>query len=155
MKKYYVLFLLIIIISFVVQDENTLAAFNYNDIYDIYYLDFRDTNLNTNNFNDYFNLEDIDILKISPHIEETYKSKFKFDEYLFDYSSYSNNIKKFKDYFLEQIRLINYNDYELAKVNGIKIDMVKVFTTKNIILKIINKDKNVKYMFNYHDYLEV
>ena len=155
MKKYYILFILIIIIIFMVQEEKYEAVFETDNIYEIYYLDFRNSNLNTNNFNDYFNDETIDVLKITPHISEIYVNKFNFDEYLFDYSSYNSNIKKFKDSFLEQLKLINYDDYESAKINGIKIDMVKVFANKNSILKILKSDKNVKYVFNYHDYLEV
>ncbi len=151
MKKIIILFLSIIII-FSISKASTKEVFNEYD-YNIYYLDFREANLTTENFNEYFN--NIDILKISPYINPIYKNKFKFDEYLFDYSSYDNNIKKFKESFLKELKLINYSDYINCSIKGIKIDMVKVYARKSDINKIINKDKNVKYVFNYSDYVKV
>ncbi len=154
MKKYYLLFILMIIIILLVKEEKIVSVFYDYNSYDIYYLDFRNTNLTTENFSEYFN-DKIDILKITPHINKIYKNKFKFDEYLFDYSSYNNNIKIFKEEFLKELKIINYDDYVKCKINGIKIDMVKVYSNKEDILKIIRKDKNVKYVFNYSDYVKV
>ena len=153
MKKYYILFILILIIIFTVDNESVMPVFNEND-YDIYYLDFRNTNLNTNNFNDYFN-EEIDILKISPYINPIYKNKFSFDEYLFNYSSINNNIKIFKEKYLNELKKYNYDDYNYSLIYGIKIDMVKVYSNKKNINNLLNKDKNVKYVFNYIDYIDI
>jgi len=153
MKKYIIIGLLFLFLINIKQKIE--PVFNTNNVYSIYYLDFKNTNLNTENFLKYFNNPNIDILKIEPYINPIYKYKFSLTEYLFNYSSKNNNLKTFKKRFLEEIKGINYNDYSLCVINGIKIDMVKVYTTKEEIDKLLKLDNNVKYMFNYTDYSEI
>ena len=155
MKKFYFILILLIIIFLFNKSEKVIAVFGENNYYEIYYLDFRDSNLNTNNFLEYFNNENIDVLKIEPYINPIYKNKIEFDEYLFDYTSKSNNIKRFKETFLKKLKLINYDDYIKNNINGIKINMVKVYSNEKEIIKLLKKDKNVKYVFNYSDYSKV
>ena len=155
MKKIIVIFILLMIVFIINKSETIVSVFNDNDIYDIYYLNFKDTNLNTNNFLDYFDNINIDVLKIEPYINPLYINKFTFDEYLFNYSGKSNNIKKFKEKYLEELKQINYDEYIKYSINGIKINMVKVFTSKEEINKIVKNDKNVKYVFNYSDYISL
>ncbi len=155
MKKiYFILTVLIIFFLFNNKDE-IITVFNTNDYYEIDYLDVRDANLNTENFLDYFDNDDIDILKIEPYINPVYKNKIDFDTYLFNYSSKKNNIKIFKNIYLEKIKNINYDDYCFYRIKGVKIDLVKVYSTEENIKKILKKNKNVKYVFNYTDYSKV
>ena len=155
MKKIVIILVLLCILFIINKKETIISVFNSDDQYDIYYLDFRDSNLNTDNFLDYFDNINIDVLKIEPYINPLYKDKFNLDEYLFNYSGKGNNIKKFKDKYLEELKQINYSDYTSCIINGIKINMVKVFTTKEEIKKIIKNNKNVKYVFNYTDYASI
>ena len=152
MKKIIILLVLLCVIFIINKKETIISVFNNDDQYEIYYLDFRDSNLTTNNFLDYFDNINIDVLKIEPYINPLYKDKFSFDEYLFNYSGKSNNIKKFKTKYLEELKQINYKDYTSCIINGIKINMVKVFTTKEEIKAITKSIENVKYVFNYTDY---
>lgn len=156
MKKVLMIFtiVLIILISFFKKEE-VLTVFNYSSEYEIYYLDFRCTDLNTNNFMNYFSDIDIDIIKIKPYINPLYKANFKNKEYIFDYKSNISNLNSFKDKYLEELKSINYEEYTFNKINGIKIDMVKVYANNSSIKKIQQFDKNVKYMFKYNDYINI
>ena len=155
MKKLIIFLILLSIIFFIDKKEKIIDVFNENNYYEIYYLDFRNTNLTTNNFIEYFNNKNIDILKIQPYINPIYRNKISFYEYQFDYSGINSNIKKLKDKYLSELKIINYDEYVKYRISGIKIDMVKVYAREEDIIKILNKDKSVKYMFNYIDYSKV
>ena len=155
MKKICLIILLLVSIFLFNRKEKIISVFSTDDYYEIYYLDFRNTNLNTENFLNYFSDDSIDILKIEPYINPIYKNKFDFNSYLFDYSSKKNNIKNFKNKYLEKLKQINYNDYFLYRVEGIKINLVKVYSNEEGIKRILKMDKNVKYVFNYTDYSKV
>jgi len=156
MKKVLILLILIFIFSFILNKNKIQTVFSVDTEYEIYYLDFRKVNLNTNNFNDYFNNNNMDIIKIEPYVNPIYKDKIKNLNYLFDYYSNESNIKKFKERYLKEIKNNNYiDDYNKYLINGIKIEMVKVYSNYKEILELISLNNKIKYTFTYIDYQKI
>ncbi len=154
MKKKIIILVIILLIFSISNNERIVSVFDMGGLYEIYYLDFKEENLNTNNFESYFN-ENIDIIKIEPYINDIYKNKIGNVNYLFDHNDINYNINNFKEKYLKILKNNNYiDDYNKYSTNGIKINMVKVYTTETEILKLVN-NKKIKYYFTYTDYQHI
>lgn len=149
------LFTLLNVIIFVGQDKAT-PVFNYLDIdlsnegknYDIYTLSFNDININTNNFDNYFNKLKLKILGIYPEINSLYVDKLKtnINYFAFTNKDNSNNIEKFTLLYFDILSSYGFsNEIEKTHFNGIKIAKVKMYTSIDVINKLVSKYPSITY----------
>ena len=123
--------------SLVLNDEEDIIPVFDNGIeeYNIYVLDLSKEQVTTNNITNYF--DDIKILEIYPYINPIYK-KFIKKSYTFNTSiSTKKNISNFIVEYMNQLKQNALtSEMVLFNLNGIKIDKIKVYTSKNQINKL-------------------
>lgn len=131
-------------VVFIVKEDKTMPVFNELDnSYNIYTLDISKQNINTKNLLDYF--DNIKILEVYPYINPIYKKLINLPNYSFNTAlSNKKNISLFTSLYLRKIDDNSLSE-ELAKykINGIKINKIKVYATNSIINHLIF-DKNMK-----------
>ena len=143
MKKYIFFLLIILILSILLKQEQIVSVISYDDYeYSMYILEFPNKNLSTNNLEDYFN--DIQIVYVTPYVNELYKSKIKYNQYFFEPISLKENINRFITSYLNHLNNFGYQKDALDyRINGIKIDRIKVYSKESDIKKI--NIENIKY----------
>ena len=144
-----IIFIIIVVISIffsliITKGEETEMVFSENsNYYDIYILDISKENINTNNIIDYF--DDIKILEIYPYINPIYKKLININSYSFNtILSNRKNISLFTSEYLKKLEDNNLKE-EIVKyrINGIKINKIKVYASNNSMNYIIN-NYNIK-----------
>ncbi len=144
-----IIFIIIVVISIffsliITKGEETEMVFSENsNYYDIYILDISKENINTNNIIDYF--DDIKILEIYPYINPIYKKLININSYSFNtILSNKKNISLFTSEYLKKLEDNNLKE-EIVKyrINGIKINKIKVYASNNSMNYIIN-NYNIK-----------
>ena len=142
MKKIMTIFIVIILIIIYmtfIPSAKTQTVF-YENSSNYILIDIQKCDINTINFNDYFN--EIKVIKIYPNIDKLYENKV---EYLKEYSFnniYTNkeNINKFKELYINELNKRGYNVTNFI-INGIKINKVKVYLENNDYSLLKNKIK--------------
>lgn len=124
MKK-ILLFFTVLILLFFYTKENDAAVFSYIDaeVFDNYYIEFKDCDLNTNNFINklnYLNYKDFKILEIKPVIS--------FGE---TYTFYTNDLESILDEFKN--KYINKMMEESKYTSNICIKEIKINTSNYIL----------------------
>lgn len=149
MKKVMYLFIIIFFIILIINKTNTnndISVMKYEDdsnISNIYYLDYSNEVLSTNNFK----------LKISPlkyydyvirKIYPKYNGHVK-EYYTYDFSN-TNSIDNFKEDYLNLLRNNHmYEEIDKTKMTGIIIKGLEIYTTKEAIENYLKKYPKVKY----------
>lgn len=129
MKKIILLFIVILIV-FSYNNEESIEVFSYSkeEVFDNYYINFKDCNLNTNNFIEKFSYikeSDFKILKVTPYND--LKSEFLF--YTDDLEYILNNLKN---------KYINLMMDESKYTTNICIKEIKINTSNFILDKLKN-----------------
>lgn len=129
MKKIILLFIVILFV-FSYNNEEYTEVFSYSkeEVFDNYYINFKDCNLNTNNFIDKFSyLKDSDfkILKITPYNDLNSEFLFYTDDLEYILSDFKNNY-------------INLIMNESKYTTNICIKEVKINTSNFILDKLKN-----------------
>lgn len=131
MKKILILAICIfLLLNF--KEDKIITAFNENEEYSFYILEFLNKNISTNNFDKYFS--NLNVIWIEPYINELYADRIK-KRYQFD------NLNKFKSKYLEILIDNGYrNEAVNLKLEGIKIKKIKLYASNKIVenLKIEN-----------------
>ena len=131
MKKILILAICIfLLLNF--KEDKIITAFNENEEYSFYILEFLNKNISTNNFDKYFS--NLNVIWIEPYINELYADRIK-KRYQFD------NLNKFKSKYLEILIDNGYRNEAInLKVEGIKIKKIKLYASNKIVenLKIEN-----------------
>ena len=131
MKKILILAICIfLLLNF--KEDKIITAFNENEEYSFYILEFLNKNISTNNFDKYFS--NLNVLWIEPYINELYADRIK-KRYQFD------NLNKFKSKYLEILIDNGYRNEAInLKLEGIKIKKIKLYASNKIVenLKIEN-----------------
>jgi len=138
MKKYIIGFL-VIFLGFVLNlnlKENNIMVFNeYNNEYGMYVLEFPNYNISTNNLENKF--RDIKIIWLEPYVNILYKEKLGYKRYYFEEISLSENINRFKSYYITKLNNYNYNlDAINYQISGIKIIRMKIYSNEDNIKKL-------------------
>lgn len=129
---------------------------NYSAEYDIFYLDFRNSNLTSNNFLKYFN-KDITVIKVYPYINPIYKNKLdkRMHSYDFSTSNLNTNLVNLNDFYINMLKKNGTStEYENVYLMGVKIDMVKIYANYIDVYQIIKKDKNIKFFYNLDETID-
>lgn len=129
MKK-LILLIVIILLIFSYNNEEDIIVFSYTkeEIYDNYYINFKECDLNTNNFIEkmsYLKEYDFKILKITPYHNLN-------NDYLF----YSNNLEYILDKFKNDY--INLMINESKYTTNICIKEIKINTSNYVLDKLKN-----------------
>ena len=95
----------------------------------MYVLEFPYHNISTSNIEVF---KDMQIIWIEPMINKLYRISCR---YYFENVSFKENIKRFKDYYLSEMSYYK-NDMVIAKVSGIKINRMMIYTSKDKISKL-------------------
>ena len=114
------------------KEDKIITAFNENEEYSFYILEFLNKNISTNNFDKYFS--NLNVIWIEPYINELYADRIK-KRYQFD------NLNKFKSKYLEILIDNGYRNEAInLKLEGIKIKKIKLYASNKIVenLKIEN-----------------
>ncbi len=131
MKKILILAICIfLLLNF--KEDKIITAFNENEEYSFYILEFLNKNISTNNFDKYFS--NLNVIWIEPYINELYADRIK-KRYQFD------NLNKFKSKYLEILIDNGYRNEAInLKLEGIKIKKIKLYASNKIVenLKIEN-----------------
>ena len=129
MKKIILLFIVILLI-FSYNNEESIEVFSYSkdEIFDNYYINFKDCDLNTNNFVDKFSYikdNDFKILKITPYNDLNSEFIFYTDDLEYILNNFKNNY-------------INLMMDESKYTTNICIKEVKINTSNFILDKLKN-----------------
>lgn len=129
MKKIILLFIVILIV-FSYNNEESIEVFSYSkeEVFDNYYINFKDCDLNTNNFVDKFSYikdNDFKILKITPYNDLNSEFLFYTDDLDYILSNFKNNY-------------INLMMDESKYTTNICIKEVKINTSNFILDKLKN-----------------
>ena len=131
MKKILILAICIfLLLNF--KEDKIITAFNENEEYSFYILEFLNKNISTNNFDKYFS--NLNVIWIEPYINELYADRIK-KRYKLD------NLNKFKSKYLEILIDNGYRNEAInLKLEGIKIKKIKLYASNKIVenLKIEN-----------------
>lgn len=138
MKKLLLCLLCLFLVSSNKSYE-TIFVFNENDnSYKFYEISFLNKCVSTKNLDKYF--EDIEIISVSPFINELYADKINFERYNFEQISRERNITRFSNKFISILEKNNYkNDALKAKINGIYIKKIVVYCSCDKINLLKNK----------------
>ncbi|MEG0825918.1 MAG: hypothetical protein RR404_00450 [Bacilli bacterium] len=141
MKKF--LFLLLIFINLFLFDmsvtsvlNNTLTVFNDNDfvLYEIY------TTTTTKNLLQYVK-EPTKIFEVDIENSINY-NRINNYKYIFNTSSNKQNIDMLVRKFTQKLIYYGYNkESNLINFNGIKINRIKIYTTQNNLIEMLNTNK--------------
>ena len=130
MKKLLILFIIILLIfSYNKKEDIEVFLYSKEEVFDNYYINFEDCDLNTNNFIDKFSYlkeSDFKILKITPYNDLNSEFLFYTDDLEYILSNFKNNY-------------INLMMDESKYTTNICIKEVKI-NTSNIVL---DKFKNI------------
>ena len=119
----------IILLLFIINPHSDVSSV-YNDTnYDMYVLEFPYYNISTSNI-DIF--EDIQIIWIEPLVNKLYHISYR---YYFEDVRFKENIERFKEYYFYKLSYYK-NDIAIAKVSGIKINRMMVYSSKEKISKL-------------------
>lgn len=129
MKKIILLFIVILLV-FSYNNEEYIEVFSYSkeEVFDNYYIKFKDCDLNTNNFIDKFSYikdSDFKILKITPYNDLNSEFLFYTDDLEYILSDFKNNY-------------INLIMNESKYTTNICIKEVKINTSNFILDKLKN-----------------
>ena len=129
MKKIILLFIVILIV-FSYNNEESIEVFSYSkeEVFDNYYINFKDCDLNANNFVDKFSYikeSDFKILKITPYNDLNSEFLFYTDDLDYILSNFKNNY-------------INLMMDESKYTTNICIKEVKINTSNFILDKLKN-----------------
>ena len=129
MKKIILLFIVILLV-FSYNNEEYIEVFSYSkeEVFDNYYIKFKDCDLNTNNFIDKFSYlkeRDFKILKITPYNDLNSEFLFYTDDLEYILSEFKNNY-------------INLIMNESKYTTNICIKEVKINTSNFILDKLKN-----------------
>ena len=95
MKKLLILFIIILLIfSYNKKEDIEVFSYSKDEIFDNYYINFKDCNLNTNNFIEKFSYikdNDFKILKITPYNDLNSEFLFYTDDLEYILSNFKNN----------------------------------------------------------------
>lgn len=95
MKKIILLFIIILLIfSYNKKEDIEVFSYSKDEIFDNYYINFKDCNLNTNNFIEKFSYikdSDFKILKIMPYNDLNSEFLFYTDDLEYILSNFKNN----------------------------------------------------------------
>lgn len=148
MRKIFVLLIIIIVCVFcrliIIKSDRVMPTFNENvNNYDVYILDLSKENINTSNIMNYF--DNIKIIEIYPYINPIYKKLINLSSYSFNtILSNKKNISLFINEYLTQIENNSLKEeIVIYKVNGIKINKIKVYASSKDINYLIN-NYNIK-----------
>ena len=150
MRKIFFLLIIIIIIVcvfcrlIIIKSDRVMPTFNENvNNYDVYILDLSKENINTSNIMNYF--DNIKIIEIYPYINPIYKKLINLSSYSFNtILSNKKNISLFINDYLTQIENNSLKDEMVKyKVNGIKVNKIKVYASSKEISYLIN-NYNIK-----------
>lgn len=129
MKKLLILFIIILLIfSYNKKEDIEVFSYSKDETFDNYYINFKDCNLNTNNFIEKFNYikdSDFKILKITPYNDLNSEFLFYTDDLEYILSNFKNNY-------------INLMMDESKYTTNICIKGVKINTSNFILDKLKN-----------------
>lgn len=144
MKKILIFLIFLTLILLCNYKEEVYPAFNYDDD-EILIVNIIITNLNTNNFYDYFD-ENIDIIGIYPKVNSLYKNKIGTMFYSFSQNNIKSNITSFIKYYKKVLKKNNFtNDLILIDYNGVYIEKVKVCINYKELLYFLGNCSNCIY----------
>lgn len=153
MKKLLLLVAMAIVLLISSNDtKKTVPAFSYTDNeYATYEITFNIGILNTNNISD--KLNGVQIISVYPYINPIYRLKMpQLEIYTFDNKSISSNIQKFVNHYIKELEEAGYKQDALnARLIGIEIYKVKLYTKSETIDKLYLIDDNLEYrvIYNY------
>lgn len=129
MKKLLILFIIILLIfSYNKKEDIEVFSYSKDEIFDNYYINFKDCNLNTNNFIEKFSYikdSDFKILKITPYNDLNSEFLFYTDDLEYILSNFKNNY-------------INLMMDESKYTTNICIKEIKINTSNFILDKLKN-----------------
>ena len=129
MKKLLILFIIILLIfSYNKKEDIEVFSYSKDETFDNYYINFKDCNLNTNNFIEKFSYikdNDFKILKITPYNDLNSEFLFYTDDLEYILSNFKNNY-------------INLMMDESKYTTNICIKEVKINTSNFILDKLKN-----------------
>ena len=129
MKKLLILFIIILLIfSYNKKEDIEVFSYSKDETFDNYYINFKDCNLNTNNFIEKFSYikdSDFKILKITPYNDLNSEFLFYTDDLEYILSNFKNNY-------------INLMMDESKYTTNICIKEVKINTSNFILDKLKN-----------------
>lgn len=129
MKKLLILFIIILLIfSYNKKEDIEVFSYSKDETFDNYYINFKDCNLNTNNFIEKFNYikdSDFKILKITPYNDLNSEFLFYTDDLEYILSNFKN-------------KYINLMMDESKYTTNICIKGVKINTSNFILDKLKN-----------------
>lgn len=129
MKKILILFIIILLIfSYNKKEDIEVFSYSKDETFDNYYINFKDCNLNTNNFIEKFNYikdSDFKILKITPYNDLNSEFLFYTDDLEYILSNFKNNY-------------INLMMDESKYTTNICIKEIKINTSNFILDKLKN-----------------
>ena len=129
MKKLLILFIIILLIfSYNKKEDIEVFSYSKDETFDNYYINFKDCNLNTNNFIEKFSYikdNDFKILKITPYNDLNSEFLFYTDDLEYILSNFKNNY-------------INLMMDESKYTTNICIKEIKINTSNFILDKLKN-----------------
>lgn len=129
MKKLLILFIIILLIfSYNKKEDIEVFSYSKDETFDNYYINFKDCNLNTNNFIEKFSYikdSDFKILKITPYNDLNSEFLFYTDDLEYILSNFKNNY-------------INLMMDESKYTTNICIKEIKINTSNFILDKLKN-----------------
>lgn len=146
MKKYIAIFIMIFLFFIVnnSKEKTAVSVFSYNEA-EMLLINVVIPNLNTNNFNDYFDDSTI-IIGIYPKINMLYKDKIGNMFYSFNKNNIKNNLNSFIKYYKSVLKKNNFvNDLVLSDYSGINIWKVKVYVNSYELNDLLNKCSGCTY----------
>lgn len=156
MKKIFLSIIIIFILGFLIKNSSndSKTVMEYNDDYNInsiYYLDFSNEILSTNNFK----------LKIAPftgynyvirRIYPKYNSDLK-KYYIYDFDNIDLGVQNFKDDYISYLRSEKlYDEVDKVLRTGIVIKGIEIYTSKEALKKFNKKYPKVKYKILNENY---
>ena len=144
MKKVLFIFILVFVLFFnILADEEIKPVFNEIDSeYSLYILTFKNKNISTKNFNNYFN--EIDTIWVEPYINDLYNKLGNY-RYSFEYLSCQENINKMLNMFIKKFENSNYKSQILKiKIDGLLINKIMIYSNNSEIEKLTKNIENVE-----------
>lgn len=147
MKRLFLLLIGICILLIPTKEQTSTVALLNNDepnmIVNEYLINCENENIHTKNITDY--IKEDSIIYIEPYINPIYQNKIENKAYEFINQNFDTNIQKFTDFYLSKIKEYSNSDYNQMYINGIKLNKIKAYLSKQELQQLIKKYPKLTY----------
>lgn len=151
MKKWIFCFIILFSIFYfnIPSKEIVRSVFAGQEEYSLYTLTFKNQNVSTNNFNNYF--QNKNVVWIEPYISNLYSREMNsYKVYKFDYLSTQGNINRFLASFIKKLEQNNFKSQALKiRIDGLLLQRAMIYSNDEEIEEIKNKIENLEIEKNY------